>query len=80
VGGADVVAFCDVCDNAPGLSAPDGAPVTEHPPGLNDGAFTPDIGDCALTFVVVVVVVCPPPTNNCKTKQKKKKNIIIYEI
>lgn len=48
----------EVCETAPGLKAPDGAPVAD-PPGLNDGAFVAEIGDCELA-----VVVCPPPTNN----------------
>lgn len=57
VGGA----FCDVWETAPGLSAPEGAPVADPPPGLSDGGFAPDIGDWALA-----VVVCPPPTRSCK--------------
>lgn len=76
--GAEVAA-CDVCEIAPGLSAPVGA----EPPGLNDGAFVPDIGDCALAWVVVADADCPPstpppapappppPTNNCGMKNEK---------
>lgn len=35
----------DVCDIAPGLRAPDGAPVPDAPLGLNEGAFVAEIGD-----------------------------------
>lgn len=53
------VFVADVCDMAPGLNAPLGAPVPLAPDGLSEGAFVADIGDCALA-----VVVCPPLANN----------------
>uniref|UniRef100_A0A182SPJ7 Uncharacterized protein n=1 Tax=Anopheles maculatus TaxID=74869 RepID=A0A182SPJ7_9DIPT len=58
--------FCEVCETAPGLRAPDGAPVAE-PPGLSEGAFVAEIGDWELA-----VVVCPPLTSSCRHETKRK--------
>lgn len=49
----------EVCDIAPGLRAPLGAPVPLAADGLSEGAFVAEIGDCALA-----VVVWPPLASN----------------
>jgi hypothetical protein len=60
---AAVPAFWDVCDRAPGESAPGCVP----PLGLNEGGLVSDIGDWALV-VVVGTAVCP---RSCRRRKQK---------
>jgi hypothetical protein len=64
---AAVTAFWDVCERAPGESAPGWVP----PLGLKEGGLVSDKGDCALVVVVgATVAVCP---RSCKRREKEIK-------
>lgn len=63
---AAVPAFWDVCDRAPGESAPGWV----TPLGLNEGGLVSDKGDWALVVVVgAAVAVCP---RSCGKENGKK--------
>jgi hypothetical protein len=62
---AAVPAFWDVCERAPGESAPGWVP----PLGLSDGGLVSDKGDWALVVVVgAAAAVCP---RSCKQQEIK---------
>lgn len=47
----------DVCDDAPGLNAPEGTPAPDPAPGLNCDELVTELGDWALVAVCALLAI-----------------------